>query len=218
MKSAGFCELSEVTAHKIVPVVVIDVAQYADSLGEALIRGGLPVAEVTFRTSAASDAIRALANRQDILVGAGTILTPEQVEQAAAAGARFIVSPGLDRDVIERCQQIGIPCLPGVSTATELMQALKFGFTTVKFFPASAAGGAKTIKALSSAFQQARFLPTGGISAENAHEYLDLDCVRAIGGSWMVPSQLVNSGAVDQLVDLITHAVSTVGNYRKERS
>lgn len=128
------------------------------------------------------------------------------------------MSPGLDEDVVVRCQEVGIPCLPGIATASELIKALKLSITAVKFFPASTAGGPKAIKALFSAFRQVDFLPTGGINAENAREYLNLSCVPAVGGSWMVPSKLVDAGKVAELVDLISTAVATVNDLRSDQA
>src|SRR5665811_1380748 len=155
--------LSALSAARLVPVVVLDGAGGADGLAGALVAGGLPVAEVTFRTPAAQDSIRAMAARGDVLVGAGTVLTPAQVDQAVAAGARSVVSPGLSRAVVERCQEHGVLALPGAVTATEVQAALELGLNTVKFFPAGTAGGAAAIAALSGPFGGVQFVPTGGV-------------------------------------------------------
>ncbi|WP_413452482.1 bifunctional 4-hydroxy-2-oxoglutarate aldolase/2-dehydro-3-deoxy-phosphogluconate aldolase [Georgenia phoenicis] len=199
---------SELTAARLVPVVVLDDAAHADALAAALVEGGLPVAEVTFRTAAAPDAIRAMADRGDILVGAGTVLTPQQVDQAVEAGARYVVSPGLSRAVVERCREHGVLPLPGAVTATEVQAALELGLDTVKFFPAGTSGGAAAIKALSAPFGGVRFVPTGGVGAKNLHEYLDIDAVVAVGGSWMAPRDLVAAGQFDQITTLTAEAVA----------
>lgn len=194
--------------HRVVPVVVLHDAGSAGDLGAALAAGGLPVAEVTFRTAAAAAALRRMAERDDLLVGAGTVLTPEQVDLAHDAGARFVVSPGLSGDVVRRCQEIGMPVLPGTSTATEIMQALALGLDTVKFFPAEQSGGVAMVKALAAAFPQVRFVPTGGITAETASTYLALPPVLAVGGSWMVPPDLVEQGRWDEVTALCAATVA----------
>ena len=206
--------LAEITQWGVIPVVVLDEAVHAETLGEALIAGGLPVAEVTFRTSAAAEAIRRLVARGDILVGAGTVLTVDQLEEAVAAGARFVVSPGLSAEVVRRAQEIGIPILPGIGTATELMAAKALGLTTVKFFPAAILGGAPAIKALAGAFPGMHFVPTGGVNPGNLSDYLGLEVVPAVGGSWMVPSKLVASGDVDALTQLVRDAVAAAAAIR----
>ncbi|KRD44051.1 keto-deoxy-phosphogluconate aldolase [Cellulomonas sp. Root930] len=204
--------LQSLAAHRLVPVVVIDDAAYADALAQALVDGGLPVAEVTFRTAAAADAIRAIAARGDVLVGAGTVLTPQQVDAAVAAGASYVVSPGTSRAVVERCQEHGILALPGAVTATEVQAALELGLTTVKFFPAGTSGGAKAVAALAAPFGDVGFVPTGGIGPANLAEYLALPSVRAVGGSWMVPRDLIRAGDLDAVRDLTAEAVSLVAH------
>lgn len=186
--------LSALSAARLLPVVVLDDASAADALAGALVDGGLPVAEVTFRTAAAQDSIRAIAERGDVLVGAGTVVSVAQVDQAVAAGARFVVSPGLSRAVVERCQELGMVAVPGVVTATEIQAALELGLTTVKFFPAGTSGGAASIAALAAPFGGIRFVPTGGVGPANLHEYLALPSVAAVGGSWMVPRDRIASG------------------------
>lgn len=204
--------LPALSAAQLVPVVVLDDAADADALAGALVAGGLPVAEVTFRTTAAQDSIRAMAARGDILVGAGTVLTTDQVDQAVAAGARFVVSPGLSRAVVERCQEHGVLALPGAVTATEVMAALELGITTVKYFPARTSGGAAAIKALSAPFGDVRFVPTGGVGpknlAENLAEYLAIPAVAAVGGSWMVPLDRVKAGDFAGIQQLTADAVA----------
>ena len=202
--------LSALSTARLVPVVVLDDAADANALASALVAGGLPVAEVTFRTAAAQDSIRAMSARGDILVGAGTVLTVAQVDQAVAAGARFVVSPGLSRAVVERCQDKGVLALPGAVTATEVQAALELGITTVKFFPAGTSGGAAAIKALAAPFGDVRFVPTGGVGPKNLAEYLSIPAVAAVGGSWMVPRDLVKSGDFAGIQALTAEAVGLV--------
>jgi 2-dehydro-3-deoxyphosphogluconate aldolase/(4S)-4-hydroxy-2-oxoglutarate aldolase len=201
--------LAELAARVLVPVVVLREAGDAGLLAEALVAGGLPVAEVTFRTAAAPEAIRVMADRGDVLVGAGTVLTAAQVDQAVAAGARFVVSPGTSRAVLERCAEHGIVALPGAVTATEVQAALELGIDTVKFFPAGTSGGPAAIKALAAPFGGVRFVPTGGVGPANLAEYLAVASVVAVGGSWMVPADRVAAGDRSALVGLIATAVAT---------
>src|SRR5690625_2378819 len=163
---------SKLSSARLVPVVVIDDAADAPALGEALLAGGLPTAEITFRTKAAAGAISELSKKEDLIVGAGTVLTPQQVDVAVDAGAKYVVSPGLSRAVVERCQEHGVLALPGAVTATEVQAALELGLSAVKFFPAATSGGAAAIKALAAPFPNLSFVPTGGISASNLAEYL----------------------------------------------
>jgi 2-dehydro-3-deoxyphosphogluconate aldolase / (4S)-4-hydroxy-2-oxoglutarate aldolase len=204
--------LSTLSAGRLIPVVVLDDAGAAGPLAAALAAGGLPVAEVTFRTPAAADGIRAMTATGDVLVGAGTVLTPEQVDQAVAAGARFVVSPGLSRAVVERCQQHEVLALPGVVTATEIQAALELGLTTVKFFPAGTSGGASAIAALAGPFGNVRFVPTGGIGPANLHDYLSVAAVAAVGGSWMVPRDRIRAGDFEAITGLVTDAVALVAD------
>lgn len=172
---------------KIVPVVVIDKIEDAEPVLGALVRGGLPVAEITFRTACAEEAIRIATEKfPQMLAGAGTVINAAQCEKAIKAGAKFIVSPGLSESVAQVCRTFGVPYLPGVVTATEVMQALELGLTELKFFPASDFGGLKTIKALCAAFPQVRFMPTGGVNESTVLEYLASDKIFAVGGTWML--------------------------------
>jgi 2-dehydro-3-deoxyphosphogluconate aldolase/(4S)-4-hydroxy-2-oxoglutarate aldolase len=200
--------LAALRAARLVPVVVLDDASSAAPLAGALVAGGLPVAEITFRTPAAGDAIRAMADRGDILVGAGTVLTPAQVDEAVAAGAAYVVSPGLSRAVVERCAEHGILALPGAVTATEVQAALELGLTTVKFFPAGTSGGAPAIAALAAPFGGVDFVPTGGIGPANLGEYLAIDAVAAVGGSWMVPRDRIRAGDFAAVQRLTADAVA----------
>jgi 2-dehydro-3-deoxyphosphogluconate aldolase/(4S)-4-hydroxy-2-oxoglutarate aldolase len=185
--------------HRVVPVVVLDDPARADALGAALVEGGLPVAEATFRTPKAAAVLRRLAERDDLVVGAGTVLTERQVDEAVEAGARFVVSPGLSPAVVRRGRAVGVPVVPGVATPSEIMQALDLGLDTVKFFPAEANGGLATVKALAAAFPQVRFVPTGGITFDSARAYLAHPSVAAVGGSWMVAPDLLAAGRWDEV-------------------
>jgi 2-dehydro-3-deoxyphosphogluconate aldolase/(4S)-4-hydroxy-2-oxoglutarate aldolase len=185
--------------HRVVPVVVLRDPGHADGLGDALVAGGLPIAEVTFRTREAATALRRLAARGDLVVGAGTVITAAQVDLAYESGAKFVVSPGLSATVVRRCQALGLPVIPGAVTASEIIAALDLGLDTVKFFPAEASGGLPTVQALSAAFPQVRFVPTGGVGAENAPAYLAHPAVAAVGGSWMVAPDLLAAGRWDEV-------------------
>jgi 2-dehydro-3-deoxyphosphogluconate aldolase/(4S)-4-hydroxy-2-oxoglutarate aldolase len=192
----------------VVPVVVLQDPTQAKSLADALIAGDLPLVEVAFRTDAALQTVAAMAADPDIVVGAGTVISVDQVDAAVDAGAEFIVSPGFSSWVVRRCLELQVPVVPGVATATELTSALDAGITTVKFFPAEAMGGIVTLKALASVFTHARFVPTGGISAANASTYLAEPSVLAVGGSWMVAPSLLAEHAWDEVTRLAAEAVS----------
>jgi 2-dehydro-3-deoxyphosphogluconate aldolase/(4S)-4-hydroxy-2-oxoglutarate aldolase len=183
--------LDEIARHGVVPVLTVPDADLADDLGAALVTGGLPVAEVTLRTAAALDAVRIMAARGDLLVGAGTVTTVEQVDAAVESGARFVVSPGLDADVVRHCSTRGVAVLPGVATATELQAALRLGVTTVKVFPAEVLGGLALVQALSAPFPDVRFVPTGGVRLQSLGDYLTCPAVAAVGGSWLVTRALL---------------------------
>ncbi|UFU01968.1 bifunctional 4-hydroxy-2-oxoglutarate aldolase/2-dehydro-3-deoxy-phosphogluconate aldolase [Ruania suaedae] len=200
--------LERIGAARLVPVVVLDDAASAAPLAEALVAGGLPVAEVTFRTAAAVDSIKAMSARGDMLIGAGTVLTPEQVDAAVDAGASYVVSPGFSQPVVRRCIERGVLPLPGAVTATEVQAALAEGLTVVKFFPAETSGGAKAIKALAAPFGDLRFVPTGGIGPKNLAEYTALSAVLAVGGSWMVPRDEIAAGHFEKVTDLTREAVA----------
>jgi 2-dehydro-3-deoxyphosphogluconate aldolase/(4S)-4-hydroxy-2-oxoglutarate aldolase len=183
----------------IVPVVVLDDERGAEPLADALTKGGISCAEITFRTAAAPSAIRRIAARPDFLVGAGTVITPGQVDAAVDAGARFIVSPGLDLDVVTRARQLGVPVLPGIATPSELQAAVRAGLTAVKVFPVDQLGGVGFLDALSAPFPEVRFFPSGGIRPDNARSFLDHPAVFAIGASWMVSRTDVRSGRFDRI-------------------
>lgn len=199
----------------VIPVVVLENAEDAKPLAEALVKGGLPVAEVTFRTAAAKESIRIMTeNYPEMLVGAGTVLSCKQVDEAVEAGARFIVTPGFDEEVVDYCLSKDIPVFPGVITPTEVTMAVKKGLKVVKFFPASQFGGLKTIKALSAPFGMVKFMPTGGIDASNLSEYLSSDKIVACGGSWMVKGDLVKAKEFDKIEALTKEAVELVKKIR----
>ena len=195
----------------IIPVVKIDNAKDAVPLAKALCEGGLPVAEVTFRTDAAEEAIRLISEAYpEMLVGAGTVLTTEQVDRAVAAGAKFIVSPGLNPKVVKHCQEKNVPITPGTSSPTDIEMALELGLDVVKFFPAEASGGLAKIKAMAAPYTKVKFMPTGGINAKNLQSYLDFPKIVACGGSWMVSGELINSGNFDEIKRLTREAVNTM--------
>ena len=181
----------DVLSGRIVPVVVLEELETAVPVASALAEGGLPVAEVTLRTAVAAEAIALIAAETDVLVGAGTVVRPDQVDEAVAAGARFIVTPGLSGRVVERCRELDVLVIPGVATATEVIAALDLGLDLLKLFPAEAAGGVPLLRALRGPFPDVRFVPTGGVSAANAASYLALPSVAAVGGSWMFAPELV---------------------------
>jgi 2-dehydro-3-deoxyphosphogluconate aldolase/(4S)-4-hydroxy-2-oxoglutarate aldolase len=193
---------------RLVPVIVINEEENAYPLAQALKAGGLPCAEITFRTAAAAGAIRAMASDPDIILGAGTVLRPEQVDQAMEAGARYIVTPGFSAEVVRACQANSVPVFPGVATATEMQMALEAGIEVVKFFPAEALGGLATLKALAAPFSMMRFIPTGGISASQLSDYLAFPKVLAVGGSWIAPSKLIVGHRFDEITELATQAVA----------
>lgn len=194
---------------RIVPVVKLDNAQDALPLAEALLAGGLPVAEITFRTDAAEEAIRLIRNTYpQMLCGAGTIVNAEQAKRAKDAGAAFFVSPGFSASVVNYAKEVGVPILPGCCTPTEIMMAMDAGLSIVKFFPAGQYGGLKTIKALAAPFPGIRFMPTGGVSAANLKEYLGEACVYACGGSWMVSDKLIQEKRFDEIRKLTEEAVA----------
>jgi 2-dehydro-3-deoxyphosphogluconate aldolase/(4S)-4-hydroxy-2-oxoglutarate aldolase len=191
---------------KLIPMVVMDDADHAHAFGDALVQGGLPVAEITFRTPAAEAAVRVLAKRRDVLVGAGTILSTEQADRAIDAGAQFIVAPGTNPEVVEHVLMRGVPMVPGIATPSEIELALSAGATTLKFFPAETMGGIATLKAFAGPYPDVRFIPTGGITSELVPSYLQLPMVVAVGGSWIAPRDLLRSGRFDAITVLVQQA------------
>jgi 2-dehydro-3-deoxyphosphogluconate aldolase/(4S)-4-hydroxy-2-oxoglutarate aldolase len=202
--------LDKITQIKLIPVVAIQDAGHSDGLADALIAGGLPCAEITFRTAAAQDAIRNMAKRGDMLVGAGTVLTVDQAKAAIDAGATFIAAPGFNPKVVRYCLERDIPMTPGVATPTDIEAAMEMGLEMLKFFPAEALGGINTLKAISAPYTKARFIPTGGINAGNVVQYLKHPSVVACGGSWMVTSALIADEQFDRITSLTREAVTLV--------
>ena len=208
--------LEKIKKMGIVPVVVIENEKDAVSLADALCNGGLACAEVTFRTAAAGEAIRLMKEAHpEMLVGAGTVLTVDQVDRAVQAGAEFIVSPGFDPEIVDYCLEKEIPVLPGCISPSEVAQAVKRGLKTVKFFPAEPAGGVSMIKAMAAPYVGIKFMPTGGINAKNLEDYLSFDKIICCGGSWMVKGELVNNGEFDKIRELTAEARKLVDSIRK---
>lgn len=212
MSTAGVRPTTDVLATigrlRVIPVVVLADAGGARPLGDALLEGGLPVVEVTLRTPAGMRALAELADQSSILVGAGTVLTAAQAREAISVGAQFVLSPGLDLEVVATCQEAGVTVIPGVSTATDVMTAVKHGVRVVKFFPAEAAGGLAAISALSGPFPDVGFIPTGGITAASLAGYLRHPAVLAVGGSWMVAPELLTGGRWTDVSRLAAQAVA----------
>ena len=191
----------------MVPVVVLEDTKDAVPLAKALVEGGLPCAEVTFRTEAAEESIRLMTEQfPEMLVGAGTVLTREQVDAAVAAGAKFIVSPGFDPEIVDYCLEKEIPIFPGCVTPSEVAQAIKRGLKVVKFFPAEPAGGVAMIKAMAAPYNQLRFMPTGGIGTQNLKDYLGFDKIICCSGSWMVKADLIQNGEFEKICNLTKEA------------
>ena len=200
----------------VVPVVVLEDAKDAVPLATALVEGGLPCAEVTFRTEAAEESIRLMIEQfPEMLVGAGTVLTVEQVDAAVGAGAKFIVSPGFDAEIVDYCLKNQIPVFPGCISPSEVAQAVKRGLKVVKFFPAEPAGGISMIKAMAAPYTGLKFMPTGGINAKNLEEYLSSDKIVCCGGSWMVKGELVKNGEFNKIRQLTEEARRLVDSIRK---
>ena len=201
--------LQQIQKIGIVPVVVLDDAKDAKPLAKALVEGSLPCAEVTFRTAAAEESIKIMTEAYpEMLIGAGTVLTTEQVDRAMAAGAKFIVSPGLNPKIVRYCQEKNIPVVPGVANPSDIEAALDLGLETVKFFPAEALGGLKMIKAMAAPYTNVTFMPTGGINADNICTYLDFPKIIACGGSWMVSASLVKENNFEEIKRLTRQAVN----------
>ena len=199
----------------IIPVVVLNDVKDALPLAERLMKGGLPCAEVTFRTAAAEESIRQISKAfPDMIVGAGTVLTTEQADRAIDAGSKFVVSPGFNPKVTEYVLKKGVPMTPGVCTPTEIDAAMSLGLDVLKFFPAEPSGGLKMIKAVAAAYVNLQFMPTGGINADNVRDYLKYDRIVACGGSWMVSGALVKEGKFDEIENLVREAANIVKEIR----
>lgn len=203
--------LKELSQIGLVPVIKITDLSTAVPLAKALVKGGIPCAEITFRTELAADAMALIsAEVPEILLGAGTVTSTEQVDRALAAGAKFIVSPGLNPVVVRYCQEKGVPITPGISTPTELEQAMSLGLTELKFFPAENNGGIKTIKAISAAYPNITFMPTGGINLNNLNDYLSFPKILACGGSWITPAKAIEAGNFEEVTRLAAEAVKAM--------
>ena len=199
----------------VVPVVVLNDAKDALPLAKALVEGGLACAEVTFRTDAAEESIRLMSEAYpEMLVGAGTVLTIDQVDRAVKAGAKFIVSPGFDPEIVDYCLENNIPVFPGCVTPSEVAQAVKRGLKVVKFFPAEQAGGIAMIKAMAAPYTMVKFMPTGGISTKNLADYLSCDKILCCGGSWMVKGDMIKAGEFDKICTMAKEAVAKVKEIR----
>ena len=208
--------INKITETGIVPVVVLNDANDAVPLAKALKNGGINCAEVTFRTDAAEESIKRIAKEfPDMLIAAGTVLTPKQADAAMAAGASFIVSPGLNPVVVKHCIDKGYPIIPGVCTPTEVEAAMSLGLSYLKFFPAEAAGGVKMIKAMAAPYTKIKFMPTGGVNVKNVADYLNCKAVFACGGSWMVPADKITNGEFAEIEKLATEAVALLKEIRK---
>lgn len=200
----------------VIPVVVLDDTAQALPTANALLAGGVSVMEITFRTAAAASSIKAVSEScPEMLVGAGTVVTLEQCKQALECGAKFIVSPGFDPEVVSWCVERNIPITPGCVTPTEIMAAMKLGLNVVKFFPAGVYGGLKAMKALSAPFGSVRFIPTGGVDAKNLKEYLEAPFVHAVGGSWLCPKKEIATGNFDAITALCKEASQIVKEVRR---
>lgn len=202
--------------YAVVPVVVLNDAEDAAPLAEALVKGGLPCAEVTFRTEAAEESIRIMSEKYpEMLVGAGTVLTVEQVDHAVAAGAKFIVSPGFDPEIVDYCMEKNIPVFPGCVTPSEVAAAVKRGLKVVKFFPAEQSGGLAMIKAMAAPYTTVKFMPTGGISAKNLKEYLGFSKILCCGGSWMVKGDMIKNKEFDKITEMTKEATELAAAARR---
>lgn len=198
------------SGHRVVPVLALNDPDTGVWLADQLVGGGLPIVEVTFRTDRATEVLAAMAHNPGLTVGAGTVTTAAQVRIAHEAGARFVVSPGLSEEVVHACRAIDLPVIPGVATATEIMAALELGLRTLKFFPAERLGGVAMLSALAPVFPDVSFVPTGGITAANARQYLDLPSVLAIGGSWMLGKECLEAKDTSAISVAIAQAVALV--------
>jgi len=208
---------SRITSLGVVPVVAIEEAKDSLALGEALIAGGLPCAEITFRTAAAEESIQTLSRAfPEMLIGAGTVLTIDQAKRAVDGGAQFLVTPGFDEAVVTWSMAQEVPIFPGVATPTEINMALRHGLKTLKFFPAEALGGVKILKAIAAPYGEVRFIPTGGINPQNLPDYLKLPAVVACGGSWLVKKTMIANNEFNTITKLVREAVQLVQQSRSE--
>lgn len=199
--------IKRISEIKVIPVAILKTAAHARPLAEALKEGGLPCLEITFRTAAAEEAIKIAASVPGMLIGAGTVLNTDQARRALNAGARFMVAPGMNPKVAEYCATNQVPLIPGVATPTEIEAAMAFGLDVLKFFPAEAFGGLKTLQAIASPYAGIRFVPTGGVTPANLQAYLEAKCVAACGGTWIAKADVVEAGCFDEITRLAQEAV-----------
>ncbi|WP_159651132.1 bifunctional 4-hydroxy-2-oxoglutarate aldolase/2-dehydro-3-deoxy-phosphogluconate aldolase [Vibrio atypicus] len=203
--------INKLKQFKVIPVIQINKVEHAIPLAKVLVENGLPVAEVTFRTVAAADAIKAMSDAYpEMCVGAGTVLNAEQVDQAKAAGSEFVVAPGLNPNTVRYCQEIGMPIVPGVNNPSQVEQALELGLNFLKFFPAEASGGVAMVKSLLAPYVDVSLMPTGGIGKGNVNDYLAIDRVVCCGGTWMVAPSLIENEQWDEIAKLVREAVEHV--------
>lgn len=206
--------VKQIDALKVVPVVAIQNLDDAERLADALTAGGIPCAEITLRTEAGLPAIELLAKRDDFLVGAGTVHNADQAAAVVDAGAKFVVAPGFNPKTVSACIEKNVPIFPGISSPTDLEQALEFGLDIVKFFPAEAMGGVKTLKAFHGPYHEMRFMPTGGVSLKNLLDYLSLPYVIGCGGSWMAKGDLIVAGRFDEITRLAAETIAIVNEFK----
>ncbi|RTZ17834.1 bifunctional 4-hydroxy-2-oxoglutarate aldolase/2-dehydro-3-deoxy-phosphogluconate aldolase [Vibrio aquaticus] len=203
--------INKLKQFKVIPVIQINKVEHAIPLAKVLVENGLPVAEVTFRTAAAADAIKAMSDAYpEMCVGAGTVLNAEQVDQAKAAGSEFVVAPGLNPNTVRYCQEVGMPIVPGVNNPSQVEQALELGLNFLKFFPAEASGGVAMVKSLLAPYVDVSLMPTGGIGKGNVNDYLAIDRVVCCGGTWMVAPSLIENEQWDEIAKLVREAVEHV--------
>lgn len=203
--------INKLKQFKVIPVIEINSVEQAIPLAKVLVENGLPVAEVTFRTEAAADAIKAMREAYpEMCIGAGTVLNAEQIEQAQQAGAEFVVAPGLNPNTVRRCQEVGMPIVPGVNSPSQVEQALELGLNFLKFFPAEASGGVAMVKSLLAPYVDVSLMPTGGIGKGNVNDYLAIDRVVCCGGTWMVAPKLIENEQWEEIGQLVREAVAHV--------
>ena len=203
--------INKLKQFKVIPVIQINSVEQAIPLAKVLVENGLPVAEVTFRTEVAADAIKAMREAYpEMCIGAGTVLNAEQIEQAQQAGAEFVVAPGLNPNTVRRCQEVGMPIVPGVNSPSQVEQALELGLNFLKFFPAEASGGVAMVKSLLAPYVDVSLMPTGGIGKGNVNDYLAIDRVVCCGGTWMVAPKLIENEQWEEIGQLVREAVAHV--------
>ncbi|ANW26694.1 2-dehydro-3-deoxyphosphogluconate aldolase [Vibrio coralliilyticus] len=203
--------INKLKQFKVIPVIQINSVEQAIPLAKVLVENGLPVAEVTFRTEAAADAIKAMREAYpEMCIGAGTVLNAEQIEQAQQAGSEFVVAPGLNPNTVRRCQEVGMPIVPGVNSPSQVEQALELGLNFLKFFPAEASGGVAMVKSLLAPYVDVSLMPTGGIGKGNVNDYLAIDRVVCCGGTWMVAPKLIENEQWEEIGQLVREAVAHV--------